>query len=147
MIIQPITKSDIKELAALYVSVFSSPPWNEPWTQKSAQERLEWIYESRGFLGFLVKEKESIQGMALGNIEPFLGERVFYLREMMIGSDKQREGLGAQLLKQLHIHLKEIFVSRSYLITKNESPAAKFYLSNGYTLEHADGFYEISLSS
>jgi len=147
MTIRPITKSDIEELAALYASVFNSPPWNEPWTQKTAQERLEWIYESKGFLGFLVNEQESIQGMVLGNIEPFLGERAFYLREMLIRPDKQRKGLGAKLLKQLHVHLREMFVSRSYLITKNESPAAKFYLSNGYTLERADGFYEIPLNS
>jgi aminoglycoside 6'-N-acetyltransferase I len=127
MIIRPIEPNDIEKISDLYSLVFSAPPWSEPWNRENAALRLNHIFESKGFVGLLGESEKSIEGMILGNVEPFLNEKTYYLREMCVRLDSQGKGIGEKLLKEMHIELKNINVSGVYLTTKNGIKASKFY--------------------
>lgn len=140
MIIRNINSQDLKNCAALYADVFASAPWHEPWTVDAALERLSHFYGSSGFVGILAEE-DSLIGFALGNTEPFHSGSLFYLREMCIGTDSQRQGLGRQVYSALENELRSQSLRSIYLTTERDIPAAQFYLNNGFTFQEKMGFY------
>ena len=145
MLIRSIESEDIESISDLYASVFSSPPWNEPWNFEKAKLRLEHIFLSKDFVGLLVEIEESVEAIILGNSEPFLSEKTFHLREMCVNPKLQGTGIGQRLIQRLHEKLKELDVSGVYLTTRNDIKAANFYRKNGYKLEMNQGVYELSL--
>ena len=68
----PIQKSDIQKCASLYAQVFSSSPWSEPWTDEEADNRLRYLMDSKGFLGFLAEKDGKTIGFVLGTTEEML---------------------------------------------------------------------------
>ena len=146
MIVRKIESSDIGPCAALFAEVFREAPWNEPWSQQNAKERLAHIYDSKGFVGFLIEKKNNIIGIVLGNVEPFAGGDAFYLREMCIMKEEQGKEYGKKLVACLHSELAAQKIARSYLITRRNGLAATFYLANGYNYEEHEVIYEASIN-
>ena len=147
MSIRAIESSDMESISELYSSVFSSAPWNEPWNRENALVRLKHIFESNSFVGLLNETNKSVTGMVLGNTEPFLNGNTFHLREMCVSPDFQGQGIGQNLMHELHFKLKKTNVSGVYLTTRNDIKASKFYKSYGYNLEHQQGVYQIDFNS
>ena len=58
MITRYIEFDDLEKISELYCSVFSMPPWNEPWTIENSKHRLEHIFVSKGFVGLLIEENK-----------------------------------------------------------------------------------------
>jgi aminoglycoside 6'-N-acetyltransferase I len=146
MKIRFITENDIGDCAKLFSHVFSTSPWNEPWTKGDAFKRLNHFFESKGFVGVLL-EIEGVIGFALGNVEPFYFGDMFYLREMCVDTDSQHSGYGYKLFESLENTLKEQNVHSIYLTTDRESPASKFYQKNGFNFKEKMGFYTKRISS
>ncbi len=140
MNIREIRLEDLDACAALFAQVFSSSPWNESWNQSQAKRRLQHFFESNGFIGILA-ERDELVGFALGNTEPFYFGSMYYLREMCIASDFQKQGLGNQLYLALERKLSLEQVHSIYLTTQRETLAANFYLSNGFKCSDKMGFY------
>lgn len=140
LIIRELREEDLESCSELYSQVFSGPPWSENWSKEKANERLIHFYKSEGFIG-LIAEKEYVKGFVLGNAEPFLDRNWFYLREMCISKLSQRQGIGTGLIKQLSVTLVDKKVSKIYLATDRNIPAAKFYEKNGFSQEENMGFY------
>lgn len=141
-----IEKHDIENCAKLFTQVFSSEPWNEPWTNEHAYNRLSHFYSSKGFLGILLK-KESILGFALGNLEPFYFGNMFYLREMCTDTDLQSQGIGGKVYAALEKELVAKSVKSIYLTTERDIPAASFYKKCGFNYSEKMGFYAKGLNS
>jgi ribosomal protein S18 acetylase RimI-like enzyme len=146
MKIRSIEKQDIKGCAKLFAQVFSSAPWNEPWTEEDAFTRLNHFYESEGFLGILI-EKDRILGFALGNWEPFYFGNMFYLREMCTDTKLQSQGIGSKVYSALESELTSSSVKSIYLTTEREIPAASFYKKHGFNYSEKMGFYAKHLNS
>ena len=119
------------------------PPWSEPWTIENSKHRLEHIFVSKGFVGLLIEENKVVQGLILGNVEPYLNESIYHLIEMCVGLEYQSQGVGKKLLTAMHRELKNKNVSGVHLMTRNDLNASKFYLANGYQLEKKEGTYGI----
>lgn len=146
MSIRAIQKEDLESCAVLYAGVFSSAPWNEPWTKKAAFERLRHFYESKGFVGVLA-DMEGAQGLALGNVEPFHTGDLFYFREMCIATERQSQGLGRRVFSALEVALESRGVTQIYLATERAIPAARFYLKNGFKIAEEMAFCTKSIDS
>ena len=146
MILRKIETRDIQECARLYAEVFSGPPWNESWSEALALDRLMHFHDSRGFVGLLA-EQENIVGFALGNTEPFQSHKIFYLREMCTAPEKQFLGIGRQVIGALENELSLLNVTGIFLTTKREIPAARFYISNGFSDNTSMGFYAKKVGS
>jgi len=144
--IRKLEQEDLAPCAELFAAVFSQPPWSEPWSTNSAVDRLRYFFESPGFVGFVAVRQETLVGFVLGNTEPFHTRALFYLREMCVFPDFQRSGIGNALLEKLESFLALQAVAGVYLITERATPAARFYLKNGYGHSESTEFHAKQLN-
>ncbi len=63
--------------ARLYAAVFSSEPWNAPWTETNARDRLQEILDTPGFLGLVVEDEGRMLGFVMGCLMRAVRGRVF----------------------------------------------------------------------
>lgn len=148
MNIRPIKEDDLKECANIFKHVFSSEPWNEPWTCESAHTRLDHFFKSVGFYGLLAEVNSgNISGFILGNKEPFCHGELFYLREMCVNNEEQGSGIGSSLLAALEENLTLQGVRGAYLATAKDIPAAAFYQKNEFKISSGMGFYNKRLGT
>ena len=131
MKIRTIAESDLNAISQLYVSVFSSSPWNEYWEYQWAYERLNWIYQSQGCAGLLSLDEDKIIGATLGYFVPFKGKKRFKVVEFFIDTNYQNRGIGTKLLRQLELNLKDNY-DFVLLLTAKNTDAESFYLNRNY---------------
>ena len=131
MHIDRITPTDLAGCAVVFVEVFNHPPWQEHWTPVTALARLEEIAHTPGFVGFKAQAQSQITGFIMGYCESFDAGSDFYLKEMCVLPDRQRQGIGAALLDTLKRDLCAKGVRKLYLLTMRDSPAADFYAKQG----------------
>jgi aminoglycoside 6'-N-acetyltransferase I len=103
MDISAIAEQDLQVISQLYVSVFSSPPSHEDWEFTWAYERLNWIYQSQGFAGYIALDSKQILGAIMGHFVPFKGKKGFEIVEFLVTTHQQNKGIGNQLLAQLEL--------------------------------------------
>lgn len=118
--------------AALFVEVFGAPPWNESWDASTATRRFNDCWRTPGFFGLLAQSEEQIVGFALGCVEQWNTNRHFHLREMCVAPQRQRRGVGRQLMQALEDHLREAGVGKITLHTARDSDAQTFYDRCGF---------------
>lgn len=124
---EPIKYSHLKDCSDLLVTVFNVSPWNETWSFETALKRLEDSYATPGFYGIIAVDGSKALGFALGYSETWYAGKNFYLKEMCVQSDKQRSGIGTEILDVLCRDLDKKGVDMIYLLTMRDSPAAAFY--------------------
>lgn len=132
MQIREIAPSDIDPCAQLFVMTFSNPPWNENWPAEVARKRLADCAASPGFLGLLAGDADGVHGFAFGNVQHYGTERHYYLLELCVRTDRQREGIGGRLLTALRERMEADGIARIYTLTARDTPAQEFYLKQGY---------------
>ncbi len=133
--VAPITPSDLEACTRLYVDVFNGDPWNDQWTYATAHKRLSDILITPGFVGFLATEVDtgSLIGLAMGNRERWYdGTDFFFLKEMCVRADRQRQGVGGQLLQALDEALRPS-VSLTILLTGAGGETESFYTKHGFS--------------
>jgi aminoglycoside 6'-N-acetyltransferase I len=133
MLIHAVQKSDLPELARLYVSVFNAPPWNEGWSIDTAQERIRRIVTSPSAVGVLARDGDVLVSFALGTLEQWTNCEHFHLREMCTASDQQRRGIGGAILDALFRELVARSVEVIFLETRPGSNASAFYRKQGFS--------------
>ncbi len=69
MRIQVCARQYLAPCVELFLAVFNSPPWNEAWPASAAARRLEDLFNTPGFFGVIVVNKEEVIGFALGHVE------------------------------------------------------------------------------
>lgn len=137
MPIRDLIAADLAPCARLYVSVFAADPWNETWSHADASRRLAEIRATPGALGLVATPTEAPDADSIAFVIGFAeqwraGERHFYIKEMCVHPDHQRQGLGSALLQQLVARLKPLGVNVFYLLTARGGPAEAFYAHNGF---------------
>ena len=132
MEIRALRSQDLVLLSQLYVSVFSSSPWNEYWEYDWAYERLNWVYQAQGFIGFVVMDSDYIIGAILGHFVPFKGKKGFEIVEFFVDADYQGKGAGTKLLLKLESKLKQKNYDFIILLTGRDTTAESFYLKRNY---------------
>ncbi|WP_279620423.1 hypothetical protein NQ126_015510 [Priestia megaterium] len=63
----PLTAENMQQCINLYMNVFTKTPWNEPWTEKSARERLTDLLNTPKFMGYLFYDQGELIGMIAGH--------------------------------------------------------------------------------
>ena len=132
MAIAAIAKQDLKLISQLFVSVFSNPPWSEYWEYNWAYERLNWIYEARGFVGFFIADDDLIIGAILGRFAPFQGKKSFEIVEFFVRTNYQNQGVGTKLLLKLESELKQNYYDFIVLLTSRNTEVESFYRKRNY---------------
>lgn len=130
--ILPLTKEHLGTCANLLVQVFNTEPWNESWTYATARTLLSEIFNTPGFIGLVLLCDREIVGFIVGYCEQSCNNRRFFLREICVQSDKQRQGIGKKLLRQLVKTLSTMNVSLIYLLTMKDEGLKNFYTKSGF---------------
>ena len=131
--IRNLTKEDLEECSVLYTQVFNGEPWNDEWTTESATKRLQDIFISANFLGFVYVNEGKIIGSVLGNLEHFYDGIHYNLREMFISSELQGNGAGSILMNSLEKELSNLGVNTIILFTSKGNRTSNFYIKNGFS--------------
>lgn len=134
--IRAIAQADLQTISKLYVSVFSSPPWNEDWEFAWAYERLNWIFQSQGFTGYMALEGEETLGAIMGHFVPFKGKTGFTIVEFLVATNHQNRGIGSRLLTQLESELQLANYDFVSLLTAKDTNPESFYIKHSYQREH-----------
>ncbi|MDZ8109610.1 MAG: GNAT family N-acetyltransferase [Nostoc sp. DedQUE12a] len=129
--IETFSTEYLDRCAYLYVEVFNSEPWNEQWSFNTARTRLFEIINTPGFVGFVFKQDELL-GFLAGYCKQGQKSKSFYLEEICVLPNKQRQGIGTKLLNKLMDTLIYIEVNRVYLLTNKDAQAETFYTKHGY---------------
>lgn len=129
--LRPLQAEDLDPCADLFVSTFAQPPWSESWDISVVKRRLQQIIDTPYSYG-VVLEDESIVAFAMGFSEPWHEGSHYYLKEMCVAHDRQREGIGTALLEYLSQSVRDLGASRIYLLTAVGDMSESFYKKNGF---------------
>ncbi len=98
-VILELTSTDLDACVALYVAVFTAPPWNESWHPQDAAQRLADFIATPRAVGVCMSDSDDgVLGFALGHLERFGSEDHFLLKEMCVRTVEQRHWHGTHLL-------------------------------------------------
>lgn len=79
-----------------------------------------------------MEDSPEIHGFAFGNIQYYGIEKHYYLWELCIRTDRQREGVGSRIMTALKERMQAEGVARIYTLTARDTPAHDFYQKLGY---------------
>ena len=132
MEIEKITAKDLRSVSKLFVDVFSNSPWNEYWELDWAYERLNWIYQSSGFKGYIAKDSDRPIGAIMGYFVPFQGKKGFQIVEFLVQPERQNKGIGSKLLDRLESNIRQDDCDFISLLTAKDGSAESLYAKYGY---------------
>ena len=132
LVCKSMKSDDLQACAEIFTEVFSGSPWNENWELSSALSRLTEAADTPGFVGLKTITNNRIVAFAMGYLESFADGGHFFLKEMCVATEMQRQGIGTALLDELRSRLTEIGAKKLYLLTSRGGPAERFYAKNGF---------------
>ncbi len=142
MIIRKIEEKDIQKLAKLMKSVYNEAPWNDEWTEESAEEAIKCLLAFPNFFGLIACDGDEALGAILGDIRPYSKQRTYYIDELFVSSAHRRQGIAKKLYEGARDELKNIGVSGAFFTTLKNSEAYKFYIKEGaFDLDDSAVFY------
>jgi N-acetylglutamate synthase-like GNAT family acetyltransferase len=128
----PLDQNYLGQCAELFITVFNDEPWRENWSSIAVLTRLQEIYNTPGFYGVVAAQDGKLLGFAMGYIEQWDKEKVFYLKEMCVKTQLQGRGIGTTILETLEDELSQMGVNKVYLLTARNSSAEAFYNKRGF---------------
>ena len=134
MKIDEIMSNDINECAELYVTVFSSEPWNEPINQIMAMQRLLFLLSTPNAISKKYIIENKIIGYWIGYIEPLSDFNVLFIKEVLVHPSMQGKGIGKKLMDSAEKYALEKKCKTISLHTGRNTNAYFFYGKIGYKL-------------
>ena len=132
MIIRELSIADLEKIKKLFVSVFSSPPWEEDWSdEEQLDEYLKDLIEVRNSLIYGLYEDDLV-GISIGKIKHWCGGTEYFIEEMCIRNDHQGKGYGKEFFSLIEDKLKDRGLNQIYLTTDRDKPAYRFYKKLGF---------------
>lgn len=113
--------------------MFQSPPWSETWKESWALERLDIIFRSQGFCGFVALENDSAVGAIFSRLASFKGKKELEVVEMYVSINDQREGIGAALMQKTEQYAQSKNIQSIVLLTDKNTYAKSFYTKLGFS--------------
>ena len=134
-----LNDSDFEDIKALFLGVFTQPPWNDDWSdEEQLDQYLKDLMGARTPLVLGLVEDDRLIGMSIGNIKHWYEGTEYYIEELCIRTDEQGKGHGTEFLSLIESHLAGRGVRTIYLTTDRDVPAYGFYLSRGFRESSGD---------
>lgn len=100
--------------------------------QRKGIGKTDLFFQLAKILGWVAVDGGEYLGCCAGNIEPYFTGDYFYLKEMFVYPQKQRKGVGSQLMKTIKAHLDSIGIKTIILFTSNEGFPFAFWQKQGF---------------
>lgn len=133
MEIRLFEKNDLLKCTRLFIDVFNQEPWNDKWTEERARQYLLDYTNTPGFMGIIAVKGEEIIGFIFGASKVWWNGNEFFINEMCVTIEKQKNGIGSMLLTYLLKELRSKNISNLSLLTNRGIPAEAFYKKNEFT--------------
>lgn len=133
--IRAFMDKDQYEAVALYISVFSAPPWGDVLVEEEIALFFQRLQALNTFRGFVLVDiiTQKIVGASLGFIRPWYGGEQYHLDSLYIDVAYQNQKLGSYFLTTIKALLQESGVPAIFLDTEKGTDAEFFYQKNGFT--------------
>src|SRR3989344_3701065 len=118
-------KEDYKELAEIYKTEFSKPPYNEPWTKKKAIEKINILSRYCDIWKIIYNKK--IAGFIAVNPSWFLPGKYAFGEDIVIKKEFQRKGIGKFALNEIFKKYKQKGFEYFMGVANTKSKAIKLY--------------------
>ena len=137
--IRQCIEGDLAELAELFITVFSEPPYTERWSTEQAMAYLARFMGMDPGSCLVAADGELIVGAILGYTYPWQSEPNYAIQELFVREGRRGEGIGKQLVYHVvRQHGGSLGVS---LITDETTPAVGFYEGLGLRRHATNRFY------
>ncbi len=128
-----LDRTELKEAALLYRTVFGSKPWNEDWSDEN--KLSSYILDIAGAenslnLGLFADGR--IIAAALGSVRHWWQGSDYILEELFVSPELQGSGIGTRFMKMIEDDLRKRSIAGIYLQTDNDKPAYSFYRKNNF---------------
>ena len=137
---RPITKPDLESCAKLLMEAYKSPPWRHNWNFEQALKYLTEYADSKQFIGFVLVDKEEIQGAIFAHSKTWWTSEQLVIDELFISPLAQKSGYGRYLLENMELHAKSIGLKSVMLMTSKFAPSFNFYKKQNYYPAEQFGF-------
>ena len=132
--LRELSPADREPIKALFLSVFSAPPWNDDWSAPGQLDAyIADLTENRNSLtlGFFAGDR--LVALAMGHIRHWFQGTEYTIDELCVARDRQGQGVGSRFLEAVEQHLGERGIYRVFLQTDRGVPAYRFYQRRGFT--------------
>jgi GNAT superfamily N-acetyltransferase len=126
---------DLRKCRELFIQVFNGEPWNDNWTNETANTYLQELTGHNRFLGYTLWDGNQLIGAVFAHMKHFKYDEIF-IDELFISPVCQRKGYGIILMDAVETYAKENAIVSVTLLTGVGIPAFGFYGKLGY--KHLD---------
>ncbi len=120
---------ELDEIAGIYMTEFSKPPYNESWTIEKAVRKMNFYYEFNDL--FTVKADNKTVGFICVDPEFMCPGEVAFVEEFAITEEFQKQGIGTWVINEIFKMYKERGFKRVMGISDVESRAFGLYKKLG----------------
>ena len=137
MKIRELKLEDISACADILCSVYNNELWMCRWTKEIAEAYLRDFFEHRKFVGYVAQEGNEIIAGLFAHEKIWWNNSEVFVEEMFVTPDRQGQGSGTALLKEVEKYIVSNRLAGITLSTNKYAPAPKFYEKNGFvSCEH-----------
>lgn len=122
-----------EQMAVFYRDVFSSPPWNDDWSD--SKQLMAYIKDIAGCwnsLTYALYDGREMIALAFGCSRHWWGGTEYVIEEFCVSAKMQGRGIGSSFLKLIEDEIKKQGMNGIYLCTERDKSAYDFYIKNGF---------------
>ncbi|MCR5600872.1 MAG: GNAT family N-acetyltransferase [Ruminococcus sp.] len=131
--IRRLGADDIDIIKELFISVFTSEPWFDDWSDPvQLNSYILDLIGNNNSLSLGLYEHNVLVGLALGYIMHWFAGTEYYIHEFCVKTEKQGKGLGSEFMRLIDEYVRGLDVDHIFLQTDRSLPAFDFYVKNGF---------------
>ena len=130
LFLRPCDKTDIPNAAQMFCRVYGEAPYNENWPLERAEKRISAYLSGSHARGFAMTVETQVVGYLFGRIITAVDCNTFYVDEIFVHPNYQRQGCGSMALSALPDELKKECICKIELHALEED--VNFYEKNGF---------------
>lgn len=122
---------DYRKIAKIYMDEFSKPPYNDPWTLKTALNKIK-IFSRYCDIWKIVLEHKEIIGFVIINPHHWYSGKFCFVENMAIKEEFKGRNIGTCIIKSIMISYKKQGFETLMGISNNNSRAFTLWESLGW---------------
>jgi aminoglycoside 6'-N-acetyltransferase I len=142
--IKRLIPEHLSSAAAVLVSAYARPPWNEDWSLEAAVENVKNVLETPKSIALAAIEGDKVLGVGLGIRQRRHSGPVIYLDELSVLPEAQGAGIGTALLSAIYETAMAEGCNSVWLVSQREGALSKFYQRCGFAIGSDLGLYSKS---
>lgn len=127
-----IKNADANQLAALFLNVFNSSPWNDDWIESNAFERINMQLQNPNSYGIFITDNNEYIAFVLGYISVLPNGFVYCIEDFCVKNEYQGKNIGSLLINKLKEELSLMDIKIIITTTIKSFKTVDFYKKNGF---------------